>query len=400
MMFSPLTLSPSSPTMPSQRIGSTTSSGSRSNSMLKLIILSAIAVQASAWGSSSDSGYDVSMYGNALERDWLYDSSGMSIQLEGCVWGYVDDNEESGCMEDSSEDGTSYWYQMANCRRAQAVFSVYASSSSHASCNNANFKETFVTKDGLPEFIYYLANFDSNSPFSSNSNNDDGDDDGGNYNDNFQNLPMCTTANGEYIGLGCSDDGTFSLQYFNDQYCLTPTGTTYDKLKELNRKLKNYKSCSQISSSGGLVQKLLSSSDSCSSLDSSYCTDSSNMKNMRSSSSSRLPRNGHFSGSKSWLTKLKYVSGGLLLLSSFVMFTGILFTNRRRRRALMQRKYRQRGKDGRSRKSKSATRSKSKSRDGSKTRSGSKSRDGSRSRRSKSRTPQDATAPDTTGVFT
>ena len=45
-------------------------------------------------------------------------------------------------MEDSSEDGTSYWYQMANCRRAQAVFSVYASSSSHASCNNANFKET------------------------------------------------------------------------------------------------------------------------------------------------------------------------------------------------------------------------------------------------------------------
>jgi hypothetical protein len=265
----------------------------------------------------------------------------------------------------------------------------------------------FVTKDGLPEFIYYLANYDSNSPFSADNNNgnngdDDGDDDGGNYNDNFQNLPMCTSANGEYMGLGCSDDGTFILQYFSDQYCLTSTGTTVDKLKQLNRKLKNYKSCTQITSGGDLVQKLVSSCDSCSSLDSSYCTDSSNMKNMRSSSSSRLPRNGHFSGSKSWLTKLKYVSGGLLLLSSFVMFTGILFTNRRRRRALMQRKYRQRGKDGRSRKSKSVTRSKSKSRDGSKTRDGSKSRDGSRSRRSKSRTatPQDATAPDTAGVFT
>jgi hypothetical protein len=143
-MFSPLTSSPSAPRMPSQRFGSSTNSGSRSNSMLKLILLSAIAVQASAWGSSSssDSGYDVSMYGNALERDWLYDSTGTSIQLEGCVWGYVDDNEDSGCMEDSSEDGTTYWYQMANCRRAQAVFSIYASSSSHASCNNNNFKET------------------------------------------------------------------------------------------------------------------------------------------------------------------------------------------------------------------------------------------------------------------
>jgi hypothetical protein len=157
-MFSPLTSSPSSPTMPSQRVGSTTNSGSRSNSMLKLILLFAIAVQASAWGSSSssDSGYDVSMYGNALERDWLYDSSGMSIELQGCVWGYVDDNEDSGCMEDSSEDGTSYWYQMANCRRAQAVFSVFASSSSHASCNNGNFKETVslfeMEKDTLLKF--------------------------------------------------------------------------------------------------------------------------------------------------------------------------------------------------------------------------------------------------------
>jgi hypothetical protein len=126
--------------------------------MLKLILLSAIAVQASAWGSSSssDSGYDVSMYGNALERDWLYDSSGTAIQLEGCVWGYVDDNEESGCMEDSSEDGTSYWYQMANCRRAQAVYAVYASSSSHASCSNGNFKETVsfheTEKDNFAQF--------------------------------------------------------------------------------------------------------------------------------------------------------------------------------------------------------------------------------------------------------
>jgi hypothetical protein len=59
------------------------------------------------------------------------------------MWGYVEDNEESGCMEDGSEDGTTYWYQMANCRRAQAVFSLYATDSgSSASCSNGNFKES------------------------------------------------------------------------------------------------------------------------------------------------------------------------------------------------------------------------------------------------------------------
>merc|ERR1719232_2256876 len=49
----------------------------------------------------------------------------------------------------------------------------------------------------------------------------------------------------------------------------------------------------------------------------------------------------HSVATRSWVTKLKYVAGGMLLVASFVMFTGILFTNRRRRRALMQRKYRQ-----------------------------------------------------------
>jgi len=113
--------------------------------LLKVIIISCLALQVSAsWGSgsSSSSEYDASIYGNALERDWLYSGTGISMKLEGCMWGYVEDNEDSGCMEDSSEDGTTYWYQMANCRRAQAVYSVYASSSSHASCNSGNFKET------------------------------------------------------------------------------------------------------------------------------------------------------------------------------------------------------------------------------------------------------------------
>jgi len=97
-----------------------------------------LVLQVSAWGSDEDT----SIYGNSLSRDWLYNSNAISMQLEGCMWGYVEDNEDSGCMEDSSEDGTTYWYQMANCRRAQAVFSLFATDSGSASCNSGHFKES------------------------------------------------------------------------------------------------------------------------------------------------------------------------------------------------------------------------------------------------------------------
>lgn len=111
--------------------------------ILKLAVLSLCTVHAAAWGSSSSSSeVNSAVYGSALDRDWLYDGSALSLKLEGCVWGYVDDSENAGCMAQSSEDGTTYWYQMANCRRAQAVFSVYASSGNNAACNSGNFKES------------------------------------------------------------------------------------------------------------------------------------------------------------------------------------------------------------------------------------------------------------------
>ena len=107
------------------------------------VFLSLLVNPTAAWGGGND---DVSIYGNSLERDWLYDGSSISLKLEGCMFGYVEDNEDSGCLEDSSEDGTTYWYQMANCRRAQVAFSLYASSSGSASCNSNNFKETVRTR--------------------------------------------------------------------------------------------------------------------------------------------------------------------------------------------------------------------------------------------------------------
>jgi hypothetical protein len=239
-----------------------------------------------------------------------------------------------------------------------------------------------VTKYGLSEFLSYLAKYDANNPFGDSYNgadddqyDDDGNKNGNNENGDFDDLPLCENG----IGLGCADDGTFSLQYFEDSYCLKPTGKTYDRLKSLNRALRTYKNCAGIyyygSNDGNdgksLPYYLISISESCSSLDSGFCVDNSAMKDRRSHTSTHMAISRTFGSGKSWVTKLKYATGGMLLLASFVMFTGILFTNRRRRRALLQRKYRQSRSD-RSRKSKS--RSKSKSRGESRKSSRSRSR--------------------------
>jgi hypothetical protein len=208
-------------------------------------------------------------------------------------------------------------------------------------------KSQFVTVDGLSNFISYMSKYDGNNPFSGND-----------Y------LPLCEQKNGAYTGIGCASDGTFAVLYFNDAYCQQPSGSTYDSLSSLNQAMTTYSGCAAISASNGngnsLSSYLISMSESCSSLDSGYCADNEAMKGRRSSSSSgpHLNLSSSLAG-KSWLTKLKFATGGLLLLGSFVIFTGILFTNRRRRRALLQRKYRQSRRDGSRKKS---SRSKSKSR--------------------------------------
>lgn len=86
---------------------------------------------------------DTSIYGDAQNREWLTDGSTISLKLEGCVWGVTENNEDMGCMEDSSNDGTEYWYQMANCRRAQVVYNLYTGSG----CGS--FKES-VREPGVP----------------------------------------------------------------------------------------------------------------------------------------------------------------------------------------------------------------------------------------------------------
>jgi hypothetical protein len=118
------------------------------------VLLLALPKLALAWGSSS-SGTDYDNYADSFSRDWLSDGSTLSLKLEGCVWGYVYDSEEAGCLEDSSEDGTSYWYQMSNCRRAQAAFSMYSSSSS-GNCNSGNYKESVSVENASSGTIFDL----------------------------------------------------------------------------------------------------------------------------------------------------------------------------------------------------------------------------------------------------
>jgi hypothetical protein len=243
----------------------------------------------------------------------------------------------------------------------------------------------FVTTVGLSEFIDWMAQYDPYSPFSNNN------DDGGNNGWNYDELPVCEAGNNGYVGLGCNSDGTFSINTFDDQYCLY-SSSVYDNLNQLNYKLKTYKNCQGLSNTGdggdnegenhdgqggSLAENLVYYATSCSSIDSPLCSDTSVMQSRRSGSNSIFSRHRTSTsvGHKSWTTKVKYVMGGFLLVASLIMFTGILFTNRRRRKALMQRKFRQssrgsrRSKSSRSksrddqRRSRSSRRSKSKSRE-------------------------------------
>lgn len=100
------------------------------------------------WGSGGASETDYTNFANSFNREWLTDGSAISLKLEGCVWGYAYDSEEAGCLAQSSQDGTSSWYMMSNCRRAQAGFSLYASGSS-GNCNSGNFKES--VSDDCPQ---------------------------------------------------------------------------------------------------------------------------------------------------------------------------------------------------------------------------------------------------------
>jgi hypothetical protein len=195
-------------------------------------------------------------------------------------------------------------------------------------------------------------------------------------------LPNCEQANdGGYVGLDCSD-GDFAINYFNDEYCVSRTGATYNAMDSLNSLIGTYQACTHSGNNnnddgGGssIVHKLVYYALPCTTLDYDSCMDNeafqerSSFNGQSRSSHKKWSSRAYIGGHKSWVTKLKYVVGGLFLLASFIMFTGILFTNRRRRRAMMMRKYRQakkqkrdKNRDSSSKKSRSGSKKRSKSR--------------------------------------
>jgi len=324
------------------------------------LIGSVVATQfsrAAAWGSSSNNAGDSKFYSNSL-NEWSQ-SNHIAMKVEGCSWADTDYSENVGCRADDSGDGTQYWYQMANCKRAQVAYSVYASNSGSTSCGSGDYKGTYVTQYGLQEFSYMLGTYDGNT----NLQTDD--------------LPMCEQGdNGYYLGVGCGTDGSFTIDSFSDGYCLARQGY-YGSLDSVNKVMKNLKSCYTIydSSSGlsfaySLAGALIRESTTCSSNDDSICpansrvTDAASGKNQFASKAKGI-------ANINVANKAKYALGTLCLIGSLFMFLGILFTNRRKRRAMMHRKMRA------SRSKRSGSRSKSSSGRPSSSRSKSRSRSSS-----------------------
>mmetsp|Transcript_5966 Transcript_5966/g.12984 ORF Transcript_5966/g.12984 Transcript_5966/m.12984 type:complete len:384 (-) Transcript_5966:288-1439(-) len=350
--------------------------------LLSLAVLSGAPTPAEAWGSSSSSNMEY--YSTSQRRSYLYESSKINIEYVGCAVGYTrvngdegggGDEDGGGCLENSSEDGLSYWFMMSNCKRAQVVFNVF----SGGGCSESTFQESVITRGGLSEFAATMSAYDSNTPITE---------------DSTYNLPACEYDgdNGYYLNVGCGTNGMFTIERFSDQYCLSHVDTLY-ALDDVNSALKSLKSCHSASNGdpySSLAAYLIPSGQTCTSADSRLCT------NFAGYSTSGVPRRAHSSSaSASWANKFKYVLGSILLAASVMMFLGILFTNRRRRRAMMHRKFRQAAaRKKRSSRSKSRShRSRSRSgRESSRARSKSKSRGHSKSRsQSKSRSERDDT---------
>lgn len=283
--------------------------------------------RAAAWGSNNNNNAGESVYYSNNLNEWD-DASHIAMEVVGCSFADTDYSEDVGCREDESGDGTQFWYQMANCKRAQVAYSVYASSSGTTSCGSGDYVGTYTTQYGLAEFSYMLATYDGNA----NLCTDD--------------LPMCEQGdNGNYLSVGCGSDGSFTIDSFSDAYCLKREGY-YGALDSVNKAMKSMKSCYTIYNSNNgvsfdysLAGALIKESNSCSSQDDSICPSNERIS-MASSGKSYVASKAHGLANINVANKAKYALGTLCLIGSLFMFLGILFTNRRKRRAMMHRKMR------------------------------------------------------------
>lgn len=191
-------------------------------------------------------------------------------------------------------------------------------------------------------------------------------------------VPMCEQGdNGLYLAAGCAADGSFTIDSFSDVYCNTREGY-YGSLSSINSAMKSYKSCytvydvnNGLSFYNSLGGALIKESSTCSPQDDSICPV--NERVNAASSGTNIAAKARGIANLNVANKAKYALGTLCLIGSLFMFLGILFTNRRKRRAMMHRKMR----------ASRARRRKSKSRSGASRASG---RSGSSRSKSRGRT--------------
>ena len=250
------------------------------------------------------------------------------------------------------------------------------------------FTIQYQTQYGLTEFGYLLNGFAAD------------------YSIDTSDLPMCEQGNdGYYLAVGCGEDGSFTIDQFSDEYCLQRVGY-YGNANSVNKAMKTYKSCYNIhdSSSGisfaySLGGALIKESTTCSATDDAICP-SNERVTTAASGKNFVTTKAKGIANINVANKAKYALGTLCLIGSLFMFLGILFTNRRKRRAMMHRKMRasrarrSKSRSGASRASGRSGSSRSKSR--SRT-SGSSSRREGGSSRSKSRSSSTPKVDD--GVF-
>lgn len=190
-----------------------------------------------------------------------------------------------------------------------------------------------MTKNGYYGFLSYLSGYDEYPLIT-------GDDDA--FAQDY--LPMCEQdQNGNYVSVGCSESGELTLDKFSDQYCLS-FSSTYKSLDTISTKLGYYKNCHQVYSAANgnapeysMVGYMLPYSEGCNQLDSPHCydIDGSKSKSLKATSDGSFQKIKHYTGT-SFASKMKYALGCFFLVSSLLMFIGILVTNRRKRRAMLQ----------------------------------------------------------------
>lgn len=292
---------------------------------LKILLLTPPAT-ASIWGrkNSEHQHYDNEMYSQSHRKYWLENKKSLRIEYEGCRWSFMQDGGE-GCREDESEDGTVYWYQMANCRRANVVYHLYGSENDHIKCNKGHYLDTFVTTSGLEEFAYLLSQYDTSPPIS--------------YTDVYE-LPQCEEdGKGYYRAIGCGSDGNFKIERFSDKYCLAYS-STIDDLSDINGKLRqmscydcnvtsaldgdNYgKNDDKRQYKNGLCDFVMSDSASCFTLDAEICSSPfpSLVKNFQ--------RFGIYYDIDQGTRRTKYAFGIAMIGCSAILFLGTFMMNRR-----------------------------------------------------------------------